>query len=165
MTVTLRPMRWWDVEPVHALEARLFPDDAWSVEQFWGELAQPSRDYIVATEDDRLVAYGGTSTIATDADLQTIAVAEQAQGRGVATSLLRTLLDRAAQRGARRIVLEVRDDNHAAQSLYRRFGFAQIARRSRYYPDGSDALIWQAPLPLAGETGADAGSGSEGSRR
>ena len=102
---------------------------------------------------------------ATDADLQTIAVGEQAQGRGVATSLLRTLLDRAAQRGARRIVLEVRADNDAAQALYRRFGFAQIARRSRYYPDGSDALIWQAPLPLAGETGADAGSGSEGSRR
>ena len=164
MTVTVRPMRWWDVEPVHALETRLFPNDAWSVEQFWGELAQPSRDYVVAAEDDRLVAYGGTSTIAPDADLQTIAVSEQAQGRGVATSLLRTLLERAAQRGARRIVLEVRADNHAAQALYRRFGFEQIARRARYYPDGSDALIWQAPLTLAGDASAVGGSGTEGSR-
>lgn len=152
MTATIRDMRWWDVEAVHALEAQLFPEDAWSVEQFWGELAQPSRDYLVVAEGDRLVAYGGTSTIAPDADLQTIAVAPAAQGRGVAASLLRALLGRAAARGARRIMLEVRADNGPAQALYRRFGFAQIARRARYYPDGGDALVWQASLP-ATETG------------
>jgi ribosomal-protein-alanine N-acetyltransferase len=146
--VNVRPMRWWDVEDVHALERTLFPDDAWSLEQLWSELAQPTRDYLVV-DDGAVVAYGGTSTIAPDADLQTIAVAPAAQGRGVAASLLRALLDRAADRGARRIVLEVRADNVAAQQLYRRFGFAQIARRTGYYPDGSDALIWQAPLPCA----------------
>ena len=144
--VALRPLRWWDVDAVHALEEALFPDDAWSAEQLWGELAQASRDYLIAEADGRIVAYGGTSTLPPDADLQTIAVAADAQGRGIAARLLRALLDRAAARGATRIVLEVRADNEAAQALYRRFGFAQVARRARYYPDGSDALIWQAPL-------------------
>ncbi len=160
MTAVLRQMRWWDVEPVHALERRIFPDDAWSAEQFWGELAQPSRDYLVAAVGDRLVGYGGTSTIAPDADLQTIAVAADAQGGGIATALLGALLHRAFGRGARRIVLEVRADNGRAQALYRRFGFAQIARRAHYYPDGSDALIWQAGLPI--DAGADVTK--EGSR-
>ncbi len=145
--VALRPMRWWDVEAVHALESVLFPSDAWSVEQLWSELAQPSRDYLVGDADGRVVAYGGTSTMAPDADLQTIAVAPHAQGAGLAAALLRALLERSAARGATRIVLEVRDDNTPAQALYRRFGFVQVARRARYYPDGTDALIWQASLP------------------
>jgi ribosomal-protein-alanine N-acetyltransferase len=144
-------MRWWDIEDVHALEVAVFPDDAWSVEQFWSELAQPSRDYRVAERDGQVVGYGGTSTLAPDSDLQTIAVAPEAQGTGVAPALLAVLLAGAADRGGRRIVLEVRADNVRAQALYTRFGFAQIARRARYYPDGGDALIWQARLePPAG---------------
>lgn len=144
-------MRWWDVADVHALEEVLFPDDAWSVEQFWQELAAPSRDYLVATLDGVIVGYGGTSTLAPDADLQTIAVAPAAQGRHVATTLLRALLDRAAARGARRVTLEVRADNDRAQALYARFGFVQVARRARYYSDGGDALVWQVRLdPRAG---------------
>lgn len=149
----VRPMRWWDIPDVHALESELFAVDAWSVEQFWAELAAPTRDYLVATSGPVVVGYGGTSTVGPDADLQTIAVAPAAQGTGAARTLLRALLDRAAGRGARRIVLEVRADNERAQALYARFGFAQIARRARYYADGGDALVWQARLdPPEGAT-------------
>jgi len=44
--------------------------------------------------------------------------------------------------GIRHLSLEVAADNDAAQSLYRRFGFAPVAVRKKYYPvTGQDALV------------------------
>jgi ribosomal-protein-alanine N-acetyltransferase len=38
--------------------------------------------------------------------------------------------------------LEVRESNHAAQALYRRFGFDVVGQRKRYYQDNfEDALL------------------------
>ena len=53
MTVVLREMRWWDIDPVLELEKDLFPDDAWSRGMFWSELAhargpEATRRYAVA---------------------------------------------------------------------------------------------------------------------
>ena len=64
-------MRWWHLDDVHALERDLFATDAWSLEQFWSELAQPSRRYVVALVDGRVVGYAGTSCLPPDADIQT----------------------------------------------------------------------------------------------
>jgi hypothetical protein len=44
-------MRWPDIEAVHAIEAAVFDVDPWSAEPFWGELAQPTRSYVVAEDD------------------------------------------------------------------------------------------------------------------
>ena len=44
--------------------------------------------------------------------------------------------------GIKHISLEVAANNEAAQSLYRRFGFAPVAVRKNYYPvTGQDALV------------------------
>ena len=51
--VTLRPMRWWDVEAGVELERELFAHDPWSAEQFWGELAHvPASRWFAVHEDD-----------------------------------------------------------------------------------------------------------------
>ncbi|MCS6997720.1 MAG: GNAT family N-acetyltransferase, partial [Casimicrobiaceae bacterium] len=42
--------------------------------------------------------------------------------------------------------LEVRVNNLAAQSLYRKFGFVEVGRRKRFYRDGEDALLMTKPL-------------------
>ncbi|WP_432521182.1 ribosomal protein S18-alanine N-acetyltransferase [Kineococcus sp. SYSU DK006] len=144
----LRPMRWWDVAAVHALEVDLFGRGAWSVESFWGELARPDRTFLVAVQPGGdLVGYGGVVVAGADADVQTIGVARTAQGRGLGRRLLRALRGAARDAGATRLLLEVRADNAPAQALYRSEGFEQIARRARYYqPDDVDALIMRADL-------------------
>ena len=145
MTVALSVMRWWDIEAAHALEAEVF-SDAWSVEQFWQEMAQPSRYYAVACEGGDLVGYGGTFVMPPDSDVQTIAVRADRQGRGIATMLLTELMSKARTEGASHMLLEVRTDNAPALALYERFGFMRISQRPRYYPDGGDALILRASL-------------------
>jgi [ribosomal protein S18]-alanine N-acetyltransferase len=144
-------MRWWDVEALLPLERELFGADAWSAEVWWSELAHPQgRWYLVARTDGTgtaggaLVGYAGVMVSDREADVQTVAVAPAAQGRGLGATLLTALLERAAEQGARTVTLEVRADNAAAIALYQRHGFARIAVRRGYYgPEGADAWIMQ----------------------
>lgn len=147
MSISVEPMRWWHVEAVHAWEAVLFPSDAWSIEQFWSELAQPTRSYVVALEDEAVVGYAGTFCLPPDADIQTVGVDPTRQGRGVARLMLDVLLADVDGKGATHTMLEVRDGNAAALALYGRLGFTEISRRPRYYADGVDAIIMRRARP------------------
>jgi ribosomal-protein-alanine N-acetyltransferase len=144
-------MRWWDVEAVQRLDAALFGATAWTPAMFWSELAAgPSRWYVVAEgADGALAGYAGLLTSGAEADVQTIGVAGEAQGRGVGTMLLRALTAEAVRRGATSLLLEVRADNAPAIALYAREGFERIAVRRRYYQPGDvDAWIMRRrPLP------------------
>ena len=139
--LSIRAMRWWDIPLVHDIEASSFASDAWSVEQFWSELAAPTRAYLVAEANHEILGYAGLYLLPPDADVQTVAVAARARGRGVGRLLVEALIECATSSGCRSVLLEVRCDNTAAISLYRGLGFAEISRRSRYYADGSDALV------------------------
>jgi [ribosomal protein S18]-alanine N-acetyltransferase len=141
--VNLRDLRWWDVETLLPLEQRLFGATAWSAETFWAELAHPgTRWYVVAVDGSRIIGYAGLLVPGPEADVQTIAVAPEAQGAGAGRALLDALIDRARERGATSVLLEVRADNPAAVALYQRRGFERIAVRRRYYqPDDVDAWV------------------------
>ncbi|MFD8482557.1 ribosomal protein S18-alanine N-acetyltransferase [Kitasatospora sp. NPDC059673] len=144
---SLRPMRWWDIEPVMALEHLLFPEDAWSRGMYWSELAEAhpggSRHYVVAVdEDDAVVGYAGLMAVGADGDVQTIAVEAGHQGAGLGAMLLTELIEESVRRGCAELLLEVRVDNLRAQRLYERFGFEPVGiRRGYYQPANVDALV------------------------
>ncbi|MFR9722741.1 ribosomal protein S18-alanine N-acetyltransferase [Streptomyces sp. MS19] len=159
MTVVLREMRWWDIEPVLGLEAELFPDDAWSVGMFWNELASargtaPTRRYLVAERPDgRLAGYGGLGVAGSTGDVLTIGVTRDHEGTGLGSRLLAALLAAAAGFGCDEVLLEVRKDNVRAQRLYTRFGFRAIGVRRGYYQPGNiDALVMRRELPPPSQT-------------
>lgn len=147
--VELREMRWWDIEPVLALEAELFPEDAWSAGMFWSELAhargpEATRHYVVAEDpaDGRLVGYAGLAAAGGLGDVQTIAVSRDQWGTGLGARLLTDLLKEATAFECEEVLLEVRVDNTRAQKLYERFGFEPIGFRRGYYQPGNvDALV------------------------
>ncbi|MEU6725237.1 ribosomal protein S18-alanine N-acetyltransferase [Nonomuraea wenchangensis] len=146
--VTLRPMTVADLPAVMAIERATFPLDAWSEGMMRGELDDMprTRHYVVALDDDEIVAYAGLAAAADQADVQTIAVLDKHQGRGIGSALLTELLAEARRRGAREIFLEVRADNPRAQAVYRRFEFEEIGTRRRYYDDGTDAIMMRRKL-------------------
>jgi [ribosomal protein S18]-alanine N-acetyltransferase len=139
-----------DLPSVMGIERDTFPFDAWSEGMMRGELAdQPrSRHYVVAVEEESgtIVGYAGLAAAADQADVQTIAVRAAHQGRGIGGALLRELLAEARRRGALEIFLEVRADNPGARAVYDRFGFAEIGVRTRYYDDGTDAIMMKRKL-------------------
>jgi ribosomal-protein-alanine N-acetyltransferase len=142
-------MRWWDIEPVMAIENELFGDEAWSDAMFWSELAQrDTRFYLVEETDGAVSAYAGLCAYAPhEAYIQTIAVAPSAQRRGIGTAMLKMLIDETRQRGVDHLDLEVRADNDAARRLYEHHGFSEIAVRRNYYqPSGTDAIVMRKDL-------------------
>ncbi len=149
-SVQIRLMRWWDIPAVATLENALFPTDAWSEEQFWGELALETRVYLTAEQAGQVIGYAGAFVLAPDSDLQTIAVDPSAQGAGTGRRLLTELMALVSERGAESMMLEVRADNSPAIAMYERMGFERISTRARYYADGTDAQIWRR-RPLAPE--------------
>lgn len=157
LSAELREMRWWDIDPVLALEKDLFPDDAWSRGMFWSELAHArglgsTRRYVVAYEGDRLIGYGGLAASGDLADVQTIAVARDQWGTGLGARLLTELLRHATAFEVAEVMLEVRVDNTRAQKLYERFGFEPIGFRRGYYQPGNvDALVMRLTTEKATE--------------
>lgn len=141
---SLRPMRWTDIDDLVRIDALLFEHDAWPAATWWAELRErPRRVYVVATgPGDRAMAYGGLDVAGDVADVMTIGVSPQAQGRGLGQRLLDRLLQIAREAGVEAVLLEVRADNDAARNLYARNGFEQInVRRGYYQPGGVDALV------------------------
>ena len=143
-----------DLDEILELERLLFGADAWPRSSFEGELFQPqTREYLVGVAGGRIVAYGGIMCVPPVADIQTIGVVPEWQGRGLGRRLLELLLEACVRRGAEDVLLEVRSDNPRAQELYERRGFERIHVRRRYYRDGADALIMKLDLtPTESET-------------
>ncbi|WP_299443519.1 ribosomal protein S18-alanine N-acetyltransferase [uncultured Phycicoccus sp.] len=144
----MRDARWTDVPALAALEADLFPHDAWSEASWWAELgARPRRDYVVVADGSGVAGYGGLDHGGEVSDVMTVAVAPAARGRGLGRALVDELERRAAARGAGHLMLEVRADNTAAVALYEGRGFVVLSRRRGYYQPGSvDALVMRKSL-------------------
>jgi len=132
-----------DLDAIMALERAAFPASAWEPATMQAEIASEWGRYILAVDDEgRALGYAGLRAVGVEGDVQTIAVADDARGRGIGRALLTELLVEAERRGVRELFLEVRADNDVARGLYASAGFVEIGVRPRYYqPEDVDAVV------------------------
>ena len=135
-----------DVDEVTALDRLCFGVDAWSEESVRTELTGPHRHALLARDDDGLVGYAISMLNGDVLDLQRIAVAPTRRRTGLARVLFDHLCLGAAAGRAQRLMLEVSEANAAGRSFYEACGLREVARRPRYYRDGSAALVMERPL-------------------
>ena len=82
-------------------------------------------------------------------DILEICVQPDMRRSGIGKGLLEAGLFQARQRRQNSIILEVAENNLAAQTLYHQAGFKQISRRQNYYLRGTayiDALVMEKQL-------------------
>jgi ribosomal-protein-alanine N-acetyltransferase len=114
----------------------------WSEATFRGLLRRADADLVVAEFDGVPIGYACSWFVIDQGELGNVAVAEPWRNRGVGAKLVETVLERALERGAREMFLEVRPSNAAAQRLYEAFGFREVGRRRNYYAEPpEDALV------------------------
>jgi [ribosomal protein S18]-alanine N-acetyltransferase len=111
-------------------------------------------------DGEPLLGYLGVAVHGPDAEVQTVAVAPGVRGRGLGRLLVDAARDVARRAGARRLGLEVREDDEVAVGLYRATGFTRTGRRPGYYAshDGSGrvaALLMDLDLTGPDLTGPD----------
>jgi ribosomal-protein-alanine N-acetyltransferase len=119
-------MRADDLARIHA--AANDTDRAWTTGEFSALLDMPN---VFCTEVED--GFALVRVILDEAELLTIAVHPEGQGRGTGRALMRNWHQLAAARGAARAFLEVAADNLPALSLYKTSGYALDGRRAGYY--------------------------------
>jgi len=157
--MTLRRAQPADLDPILAIasaspEAPQWPPAAYG-SYLTSDPASPNllRNAIVAVLRDHIEAFAAATLLLDGAQnlcqLDSMAVHPQARRQGLATALLRALLEWAAFNHAHHFSLEVRASNAPAIRLYQRFGLRPEGLRPRYYAHPEeDALILGMPVTL-----------------
>lgn len=139
--IQYRRMVETDVARVAELEKICFTSP-WSYNSLMGELKNDVAYYAVAVDGDEVCGYAGIWVMLDEAHMTNIGVEPSHRNKGIARNLILHLMKEALKKGAERMTLEVRENNHTAQRLYASLGFAYAGTRKRYYSDtGENALI------------------------
>lgn len=148
----IRPFGGLELADAEALHGLCFPaawDRPWSRQAFAEMLAMPGTFGLMARAKAGGDAMGlvVARVAADEAEILTIGVRADCRRRGLGAALLAAASSEAGSRGARRMHLEVAEDNFAARKLYAQLGFETVGKRAAYY--GRGALGSVAALLLA----------------
>lgn len=152
----IRTMVASDVDRVVTIAEGLAQAPRWPREVY--EIAvvpqsRPRRIAVVAeAESGEVSGFAIASAVPPEAELETMGVAPDQQGRGIGKKLLEEVRQMAAGMGVKKVLLEVRVSNGPARRLYRSQGFMETGRRPGYYADPKeDAIVMCALVGGAGE--------------
>lgn len=85
-----------------------------------------------------IIGYAGFWLIADEAHISTIAIDPEWQRLGLGEYLLLELIEKALQKQAQLITLEVHASNQPAQNLYTKYQFKYVGKRKRYYKKSNE---------------------------
>ena len=139
--MNIRRMTPADVMTVVAIDSAAGILLPWSPNAYARELLKQTTFCWVAEVDGRLAGSLTLWDVVGEGEIANVAVHPDFWRQGVGRALVQTALDKAAELGFPRVMLEVRASNEAAQTLYRSFGFEEDGRRRAYYANGEDAIL------------------------
>lgn len=143
----IREARSDDLDSVLKIEFLCFGQGAYSEDLLRLYLALSPKTLLMAEMGGAVVGYViGLTKRWGEGHVLSLAVHPDYRRRGVATALMKELLERFKSEGARAARLEVQVSNKAAINLYRKLGFKTISVARGYYPDGKDAYLMVATL-------------------
>ncbi|MGR6839778.1 N-acetyltransferase family protein [Aliivibrio wodanis] len=101
-----------------------------------------SNGLLVAKDQDKVLGYAlqvPSSQSLGDAWVLSLAVSEQAQGKGLGKKLLETAIENA--KDYKRLLLTVCPKNTGAYALYKSYGFYLLEEEQDYFDIGEDRLV------------------------
>ncbi len=143
------PDRASEIADMHAM---IF-DKPWDVESMRNLLAHPGAMSLIAKvrmDDERegsalKAGFVLAQLTADEAEILSIGVLDEYQGRGLGKIMMQGLLRAAKIAQAEKLFLEVAEDNRAARRLYNGFQFKKVGERQDYYSRSNgekvDALV------------------------
>jgi len=146
--ITYREANAFDLPVFVSLDKQLFPYSPWSASQYKEEFSSPTRHFVVALDEHQnILGYAGVfAPGAAEADILTVGVVPEHQGKGVAKALMALITDWAKAQGTTSMMLEVKTDNLEAIGLYESLGYLKLNTRKDYFGAGLDAQVMRLEL-------------------
>lgn len=101
--------------------------------------SDPFSKAIIYLEDNKIVGFLNYSVIYERAEINYIFVIESYRGKKIASKMLDFMIQ--SCKICDNITLEVRESNNVAISLYKKFGFKEVAIRDNYYNNEDGILM------------------------
>jgi [ribosomal protein S18]-alanine N-acetyltransferase len=137
------------IDDVIAIEEASFTNP-WTRQMYLAELERPGLSfcYLARNPDRQVVGFCSFWRVVDELHINNLAVIPEQRRAGIATTLLRYVLDEGARTGAVRATLEVRKSNEPARLLYERMGFSVAGVRRAYYtkPVEDAIVLWREGL-------------------
>lgn len=121
-------------------------DNFWNIDILKDELSSQNSHFICAKLGDKIVGFAGIKIVLDVADIMNIAVKSDYRRQGIATLLLKHIINNCIKNGIQTINLEVNEENFSAIALYKTFGFEECGRRENYYDNKYDAILMKKEL-------------------
>jgi ribosomal-protein-alanine N-acetyltransferase len=110
----------------------------WTMQQYKDTLTATGSLVLHHDIDGVLVAYLLAQCVCDECELLQISVRPDFKRQGIANALMRRFIKQLSDMSYKRVLLEVRESNTAAISLYQKMGFITDGLRKGYYPSGRD---------------------------
>ncbi len=144
--IIIRPARADDLSQILTIEEESF-SDSWSQQDFANSINHPNAFFSVAAVGDVICGYSVIYYAAGEAEVANIAVSPAHRQSGIGSLLLALAFSALRQVGTETVFLEVRQNNMAAQSLYKKFKFETISIRKNFYREPTeDALLMKCEI-------------------
>ena len=135
-----------------ALDKAVFGSAAYTAEQWRDELANRSACVLLAqtATSGNAEAFVSAAVAGDELEIRKMGVIAASRRRGLAGKLLAQVIARihGIYPTVRRCLIDVAADNGTAIEFYRYQGFAEIARRRKYYANGADAIVMEKILSV-----------------
>lgn len=125
-----------------AIDAACFGAERWSENSFGEELECPLTRCVAYRERGAIVGFAAMRCVFDRADIERVAVLPEHRRKGIATKLLRDLIEFGIGRGIKSFMLEVRESDAGAIAMYEKLGFERVGTRARYYGGVEAARVY-----------------------
>lgn len=128
--IEITPMNESNVSAVAQVASENLPE-AWSLETYRNQLSNPNDFTFLACLDGEPAGFISVWYVLDEAEINNVAVSEKFRRKGIASALFAAV--EKALPNAQRWVLEVRESNEKAISLYKKLGFENAGIRKNFY--------------------------------
>ncbi len=137
--LAIRSARLNDVPAILVIERQAALAAHWTAEQYEDLV---DRGIVLLSEQaGELCGFVCAHAVAGEWEIENVVVADRLLRQGIASELVRALIERARSEAASAVLLEVRESNMPGRGLYEKSGFREVGRRKRYYQDPVDDAI------------------------
>ena len=142
--VSIQPLTEKDIDLCYELDSNTI--SLWTKKQWSNEFKREGVKIFGLLISNFVVGVCAYQVVHDEAQINYFVVNQEFRKRGYGSFLMSYLIELCEKLDINKRLLEVSQENNAAQKFYDRFNFSTVGIRRNYYKDGSNALLKEKQL-------------------